>query len=166
MTPFSIRELRRSDAQALLAFETRNRQWFESHIEARDPAFYSLQGVAEHIQGYLSDFAEGVWHPFVVEDASGKILGRANLKNIDSAQRSAEIGYRIAQDVCGQGLATQAVRHLIQEARGRWQLKQLVAFVFKENLGSSKVLEHCGFSLEPASAKGLAGRENRWALAL
>jgi len=166
MTPFSIRELRRSDAQALLAFETRNRQWFESHIEARDPAFYSLQGVAEHIQGYLSDFAEGVWHPFVVEDASGKILGRANLKNIDAAQRSAEIGYRIAQGVCGQGLATQAVRHLIQEARGRWQLKQLVAFVFKENLGSSKVLEHCGFSLEPASAKGLAGRENRWALAL
>ncbi len=63
MESFSVRELKMTDAQALLAFEIQNREWFESHIDARDPAFYSLQGVADHIESYLSDFAIGAWHP-------------------------------------------------------------------------------------------------------
>ncbi|MGH8348944.1 MAG: GNAT family N-acetyltransferase, partial [Pseudomonas sp.] len=40
MESFSVRELKKTDAEALLAFETHNREWFESHIDARDPAFY------------------------------------------------------------------------------------------------------------------------------
>lgn len=166
MNTYRVRELRITDAQALLAFETDNRQWFESHIDARDPAFYSLQGVTEHIQGYLSDFADGRWHPFVVEETGGKIVGRANLKSIDPVQRSAQIGYRIAQDACGQGLATLAVRHLIQEARRRWQLSQLVAYVYEANLGSKKVLMRCGFLLEHPAAGAQAGGESRFVLAI
>jgi ribosomal-protein-alanine N-acetyltransferase len=145
MNAFAIRELKSSDTEALLAFEVENREWFESHIEARDPSFYSLQGVAEHIEGYLSDFAAGAWHPFVIEDSSGRIVGRANLKGIDSSGRSAEVGYRVAQRVGGQGLATRALRHLIQQAQTRWALTQLVAYVYEENVGSRTVLEHCGF---------------------
>lgn len=166
MNTYRVRELRSTDAQALLAFETDNRQWFESHIDARDPAFYSLQGVTEHIQGYLSDFADGRWHPFVVEETGGKIVGRANLKSIDPVQRTAQIGYRIAQDACGQGLATLAVRHLIQEARRRWQLSQLVAYVYEANLGSKKVLARCGFLLEHPAAGAQAGGESRFVLAI
>lgn len=152
MKTFRIRELKSTDAQALLAFETCNRAWFESHIDARDPAFYSLQGVAEHIEGYLSDFAIGVWHPFVIEDCSARIVGRANLKGIDPSMGCAQVGYRIDRDACGQGLATQALRHLIDVAQGRWQLTQLVAYVFKENVGSRKVLGRCGFVLEQPSS--------------
>lgn len=166
MNTYRVRELRITDAQALLAFETDNRQWFESHIDARAPAFYSLPGVTEHIQGYLSDFADGRWHPFVVEETGGKIVGRANLKSIDPVQRSAQIGYRIAQDACGQGLATLAVRHLIQEARRRWQLSQLVAYVYEANLGSKKVLGRCGFLLEQPAAGAQAGGESRFVLAI
>lgn len=146
MQSFNIRELRSTDTQALLAFEIRNRDWFESHIDARDPAFYSLCGVAEHIEGYLADYEMGFWHPLIIEDANQKIVGRANLKSIDSTSSSAEVGYRIDQQLCGQGLATLALKRLIQEARERWVLKQLVAYVFKENVGSRKVLERCGFS--------------------
>ena len=164
MPPFKMRELSRTDTQALLAFETLSREWFESHIEARAPAFYSLQGVAEHIEGYLAAFAAGTWHPLVIEDCSGNIIGRANLKNIDTAQRSAEVGYRIAQDACGQGLATQALRHLIEQARTRWQLTRLVAYVYKENLGSTKVVERCGFLPEQPVADGKAGAERRFVL--
>jgi ribosomal-protein-alanine N-acetyltransferase len=142
---FSIRELSHTDTEALLAFETENRAWFESHIDARAPSFYSVEGVTEHIDGYLSDFARGVWHPFVIEDSSGRIVGRANLKGIDTTARVAEVGYRIAQSACGQGLATQALEHLIGQAQARWALTQLVAYVFPENAGSTKVLERCGF---------------------
>lgn len=148
MKPFQIRELKSTDSQALLAFEMDNRQWFEAHIEARDPSFYSLTGVAEHIDSYLSGFADGVWHPFVIEDATGKIVGRANLKGIDSSLRSAEVGYRIDQRACGQGLATLALKHLIKVAQNRWGLTQLVGYAYPENTGSITVLGRCGFQPE------------------
>ncbi|WP_434706354.1 GNAT family N-acetyltransferase [Pseudomonas sp. Z1-12] len=145
MKPFRIRELESADAQALLAFEIHNREWFESQIDPRAPAFYSLTGVADHIESYLADFAEGAWHPFVIEDSNGRIVGRANLKGIHSSHGCAEVGYRIDQRACGQGLATLALKHLIQEARMRWNLTRLVAYVYESNVGSRKVLERCGF---------------------
>ncbi|WP_328589831.1 GNAT family N-acetyltransferase [Pseudomonas ogarae] len=83
--------------------------------------------------------------PFVIEDSSGRIVGRANLKGIHSPHGCAEVGYRIDQRVCGQGLATLALKHLIHVARMRWGLTQLVAYVYENNGGSRKVLERCGF---------------------
>ena len=164
MESFSVRELKTTDAEALLAFEIRNREWFESHIDARDPAFYSLRGVADHIDSYLSGLASGAWHPFVIEDSSQTIVGRANLKSIDLAMESAEVGYRVDQRVCGQGLATLALRHLIQQAQVRWGLAQLVAYAYKENLGSRKVLDRCGFKLEQPCRDDSPGREERFVL--
>lgn len=166
MEAFKVRELRHTDIDALLAFEIHNREWFESHIDARDPAFYSVQGVTEHIDGYLSDFADGTWHPLVIEDATERIVGRANLKSIHAPEGEAQVGYRIDQHLCGQGLATLALRHLIQQAQARWQLRQLVAYVFKENMGSRKVLGRCGFVLERPAENAAVGGEYRFVLAL
>lgn len=148
MQTFNVRTLEETDIEALLTFETHNREWFESQIDARDPAFYSPQGVADHIQCYLSDFAIGAWHPFVIEDSSKAIVGRANLKNINSPKGCAEAGYRVDQRFCGQGLATLALRQLIQEAQTHWNLTQLLAIVYRSNIGSQKVLSRCGFRLE------------------
>ena len=166
MKSFSVRELKRTDVEALLAFETHNRAWFESHIDARDLDFYSEQGVAEHIEGYLSGFAVGAWHPFVIEDANERIVGRANLKCINALTGRAEVGYRIDQGACGQGLATLALRHLIQEAKVRWQLTQLVAYVFEENVGSRKVLDRCGFLLEQPACTDKTAGECRFVLSI
>lgn len=165
MKSVRIRTLQSTDAEALLTFEVDNREWFERFIDARDAAFYSVQGVTEHIAAYLSDFAAGTWHPFVLEEA-GKIVGRANLKGIDTSERSAEVGYRIAQSACGQGLATLAVRHLIQEAKLHWNLKQLVANVYAANIGSAKVLNRCGFLIEPISRHEGTEHEYRFGLSI
>lgn len=167
MKPFNIRELKFTDAEGLLAFELRNREWFESHIDGRDPAFYSVSGVVNHIQCYLSDFAMGTWHPFVIEDSSERIVGRANLKGISLPQRSAEVGYRIDQHACGQGLATLALNHLILEAQLRWGLSQLVAYVYEENAASRKVLDRCGFLPEQAPGPATGDvRERRFVLSI
>lgn len=164
MASFTVRELKNTDAQALLAFEMHNREWFESHIDARDPAFYSLQGVADHIECYLADFAIGAWHPFVIEDRSGRIVGRANLKNINSPKNTAQVGYRIDQRACGQGLATLALRHLIEQAQLRWRLAQLVAYAYEQNIGSRKVLVRCGFLPEQPFCNDQVGEGCRFVL--
>lgn len=146
-----IRTLRNTDAAALLAFETANRAWFEQHIAPREQAFYSPEGVAAHIAAYLAGHAEGTWHPFVLVDGNGRIVGRANLKDIDTAAGTAEVGYQIARDACGKGLATRALGHLIEQARTRWRLTRLLAHVYDDNVGSRKVLQRCGFLHERAA---------------
>lgn len=166
MKPFEIRELRTSDSHALLAFEIDNREWFEAYIEARDPSFYSLAGVTEHIDSYLSDFASGAWHPFVIEGTTGKIVGRANLKGIDSSGRTAQVGYRIGQRACGQGLATMALRHLIEVAHKHWGLTQLVGYAYPENTGSITVLGRCGFLPEDPPSHESIEDERRFVLAM
>ena len=148
MGPIRIRTLQPIDAESLLKFELENRQWFERHIDARSSAFYSLEGVTEHIASYLAGLDNRTWHPLVIEDSEGNIVGRANLKDINLLERSAEVGYRIAERACGQGLATLAVRRLIQEARSHWNLSLLVANVHAGNTGSAKVLQRCGFSIK------------------
>ena len=166
MRPLKIRTLQSSDAEQLLKFELENRQWFERHIDARSADFYSVEGVTEHIASYLSGLADGTWHPLVIEDSDGQIVGRANLKDIAIAERSAEIGYRIAERACGQGLATLAVRRLIQEARSRWNLTRLVANVYAENIGSAKVLQRCGFVIEHVSHQQETQDDYRFVLSI
>jgi len=175
MDALRIRELEHSDVDALLAFETLNRPWFESHIDPRPSSFYSPHGVQQHIEHYLKGFAEGVWHPFVIEDGEGNgerhIVGRANLKDINTAKGLAEVGYRIAQDACGRGLATRALRHLIEQAQRRWGLEQLVAYAYHTNAGSQRVLTRCGFvadpvNCEPGTSDAQPPRELRFTLRL
>lgn len=142
-----IRTLRDDDDLALLAFEVANRQWFERFIEARDPAVYSPAGIRQHIGDCLASYRQDSLHPFVIAAPDGSILGRANLKDIDQAAGVAEVGYRIAQAAAGRGLATRALRHLAETARGRG-LAQLVAIVSVANPASAAVAQRAGFARE------------------
>lgn len=155
MDGVKIRTLRHDDAARLLEFERAHRHWFEQHIEPRGDAFYSPDGVREHIAGFLDAHAAGCFHPCVLTAADGAIIGRANLKNIVRHAGSAEIGYRIAQDRVGQGLATLAVHHLIALAGSSWQLSRLTALVRVKNAASARVLEKCGFARSAFAENGL-----------
>jgi ribosomal-protein-alanine N-acetyltransferase len=145
-----IRTLQAGDADALLAFETANRRWFEQHVEARAPEFYSRPGVALHIAAYLDDYKHGRMHPCVLLDDGGAIIGRANLRQIDTAAGCAEVGYRIAADQVGRGLAGAALRHLQQLAAGTYGLRRLQAWVAPQNIASARVLEKHGFQRNDA----------------
>jgi ribosomal-protein-alanine N-acetyltransferase len=131
-------------AGALLAFEEANRAWFESFIDARAPEFYSEEGVRQHILGLLYSARAGSASPWLILDEEGAVIGRANLKDVNRTTASAEIGYRIAQSSGGRGVATQAVRHLLQVARGLG-LRKVEALVSETNPASARVLQKNGF---------------------
>lgn len=145
MSTFTIRTLRPDDASALLAFELANRAWFERHIDPRPDAFYSLDAIHAHVAQFLLEHEQGLLHPCIIIDPDGKLIGRANLKDIDQQAHTAEVGYRIGQQHGGKGLATAALRHLIGLAREEWQLTSLKAYAIDGNAASVRVLERCGF---------------------
>jgi len=140
-----IRDLVLADAQDLLAFEVENRNWFEQYVTPRDDRFYTSVGVEDHIRAYLIARQQQRFHGCVVVNDAGKIIARANLREINMKRHSAEVGYRVGQAYTGLGVASEATRYLIQLAYGEWQIQDLRGFVSVQNPASSRVLEKNGF---------------------
>jgi ribosomal-protein-alanine N-acetyltransferase len=133
--------VRLDHAPALLAFERENRAYFAASIPDRGDAFFA-EFDTRHAQLLESQTAgTGYFHLLVAE--GGEVVGRVNL--VDVADGAAELGYRIAQKVAGQGLATAAVRKVRELAATAYGLTKLRARVTLDNPASRKVLEHNGF---------------------
>jgi ribosomal-protein-alanine N-acetyltransferase len=89
------------------------------------------------------------------------VLGRFNLVNIED--RTAELGYRVAQHVAGRGVATATVRNLCQLAATRHGLRTLRAATSHENAASQKVLTKAGFvPVGPADPADVGGKPGTW----
>ena len=72
--------------------------------------------------------------------ADGVLVGRI-VTWLHDGER--EVGYWIGRDHWGRGYATAALRLLLAEVTDR----PIVAYVAIHNVGSRRVLEHCGFSV-------------------
>lgn len=135
-----------ADLEALLDFELRNRLFFEKHINARPPAFYSAEGVAQAIDMALDDAVQDRCYQFLLRTADGNIIGRFNLGGVKRAHfHSAVMGYRMAEDAAGKGYASAAVGHLLEIAFGELGLARIEADARAENEASVRVLVRNGF---------------------
>ena len=141
----AIRPVVAADAAALLAFELEHRAYFESWVNARDPCFYSEQGVADAIAAAEAARAAGLAFQYlVVED--GRIVGRGNPPAVRRAAfHCADLGYRIGEHDGGRGIASRAVALCLDEAFGAHGLLRIEATARPENRGSIRVLERNGF---------------------
>ena len=135
-----------ADIEQLLAFELKNRQFFEANINARPAAYYSAEGVAHAIASAVADAANDRGYQYLLRGATGELVGRVNLANVKRAHfHCAVLGYRIAEDAGGQGYASEAVRKVLDLAFGEHGLHRIEADARAENLGSIRVLVRNGF---------------------
>ena len=138
---FSLIDL--SDAEALLEFERRNRDWFDRFIPPREAEFYSLSGVKQHIRELLLDYHCHEMLPMLIKD-NGQIVGRLNVIEIDYNQSLAQIGYRVGHDHINKGVAHWAVSKIIDQLSDMG-IVQVVAHASPDNPASCRVLEKNGF---------------------
>jgi ribosomal-protein-alanine N-acetyltransferase len=137
-----------ADLDALLAFELENRAFFEATINARPSAYYSREGVAGAIAAAIEDAAQDRGYQFLVKSANGELLGRVNLSGVKRAHyHCGVLGYRIGQSHGGRGIASEAVRQVLEIAFGRLGLRRIEADASIGNGGSVRVLERNGFVL-------------------
>lgn len=135
-------ELLRADhAEALLAFERENREYFAASIPDRGDDYFT-EFAARHAQ-LLQSQAAGTDYFHVLVADTGEIVGRVNLVEVKDA--SAELGYRIAEAVAGRGVATAAVAEIRKLAATAYGLTSLRAKVTLDNPASHRVLERNGF---------------------
>ncbi|HXS63789.1 MAG TPA: GNAT family protein [Streptosporangiaceae bacterium] len=151
--------LRADHAPAVLAFELANRAYFASFISDRGDEYF--EQFAEQHQARLAEQTAGVGAYHVLVDEDGAVLGRFNLSFTEAG--IAELGYRVAQHVAGQGVATATVRDLSQLAATRYGLRTLRAAVSDANAASRKVLVKSGFiPTGPADPAHIGGKPGTW----
>ncbi|MFC9540302.1 GNAT family N-acetyltransferase [Lysinibacillus sp. NPDC056959] len=120
----SINSLKERDAEKLFQFETDNRLFFEQMVPSRGEDYYRFEAFKIKHRELLAEQEEEKSKFYLIRDNSGNIVGRINLVDIDTANKIAEVGYRVGEEYGGKGIGAKALTN---------------------NIASQKVLEKNGF---------------------
>ncbi|HEY2309072.1 MAG TPA: GNAT family N-acetyltransferase [Streptosporangiaceae bacterium] len=151
-----LQRLRADHAPAVLAFERANRAYFTAFISDRGDEFFDQ--FTERHNALLAEQEAGTCAFYVLVGEDGSVLGRFNLYDIEDG--TAVLGYRVAQQVAGRGVATANVRELCRLAAAQYGLRTLRAAVTRDNVASQKVLTKAGFV--PVGPADIGGKPSTW----
>lgn len=147
-----LERLTAAHRDAVLRFETVNRDYFAAAVPDRGDEFFADYPARHAALLALQDALTDIFHVLVADD--GTIVGRVNLTYIDRGE--AELGYRVGRDFTGRGIAAEAVRHVCHLAATEYGLRRLRARVVDDNVASRTVLLRNGFA--PAGETTIDGR--------
>jgi [ribosomal protein S5]-alanine N-acetyltransferase len=151
--------LRSAHAPAILAFELANRAYFAASISDRGDEFF--EQFTERHSAMLAQQEAGIGAYYVLVAEDGSVLGRFNLSFVEDGV--AELGYRVAEEVAGRGVATATVQQMCRLAAEQYGLRALRAATSNENAASQKVLINAGFvPAGPAGPADLGGKHGIW----
>ena len=151
--------LHANHAPAVLAFELANRAYFAASIPDRGDDYFDR--FTDRFSALLAEQEAGACAFYVLLAEDGAVLGRFNLVDIEN--HGADLGYRVAQQVTGRGVATATVQELCQLAAARHGLHTLRAATSHDNVASQKVLTKAGFvPVGPAAPADLGGKSGTW----
>lgn len=143
---FSIRPLTVGDAEAISKAYAQNRRFLQRWEPLRPDSFYTVAGQQELIALAVAEqYASRSF--FWILTSGIEIVGRISLTDVvQGAFQNGNLGYWIADDHQGKGLATAAARFVCDYATTTLGLHRLQAGTLEHNLGSQKVLTRCGFT--------------------
>ncbi|GAP48252.1 GNAT family N-acetyltransferase [Streptomyces azureus] len=154
-----LKRLHAGHAPAVLAFELANRTYFAASISDRGDDFFDQ--FTDRYNALLAEQEAGICAFYVLVAEDGSVLGRFNLYDLEDG--TARLGYRVAEQVAGHGVATATVRELCRIATARHGLRTLRAATSHDNAASQKVLAKAGFvPVGPASPADLGGKSGTW----
>lgn len=143
-----IRLFSNKDASAIfrLSQEKSLGEWIPDQVYENEE---KAAEVIEFLKSQYEPSPDPRTRPFVlgiVLRATGEIIGHVGLSPLTDSQ--VEIGYAIGEAYQGKGFATQAVAAVSKWAVMNCDLEKINGIVACENIGSGRVLEKAGFTLE------------------
>jgi ribosomal-protein-alanine N-acetyltransferase len=150
-----LQRLHADHAPAVQAFELANRAYFARSISDRGDEFFDA--FVDRHNSMLTEQEAGLGAFYVLVADDGSVLGRFNLYGIEDG--AADVGYRVAQQVAGRGVATATLERLCRLAADEHGLHTLKAATSHGNVASQRVLLKAGFvPIGPASPANLGGK--------
>ncbi|MFJ9614063.1 GNAT family N-acetyltransferase [Streptomyces noursei] len=154
-----LKRLHADHAPAVLVFELANRTYFAASISDRGDDFFDQ--FTDRYDASLAEQEAGICAFYVLVAEDGSVLGRFNLYDLEDG--TARLGYRVAEQVAGRGVATATVRELCRMATARHGLRTLRAATSHDNAASQKVLTKAGFvPVGPVAPADLGGKSGTW----
>lgn len=140
--PLRLELVEMCHADALERFELANREFFARHVGDRGNDYFGE--FEQRLASLVDENRTAQSLCFVLVSSAGEVVGRVNLYDIDRPEVT-ELGFRVAESVQGEGVASRAVMAALQVADARG-VGQVVARASTLNIASQHVLENCGFS--------------------
>jgi ribosomal-protein-alanine N-acetyltransferase len=154
-------------SRALLTAELRKPQYFPVLLGAALPTAWPPEAFGQAAQEYFLEQltlggreAAGWYNWYALRKADGTtprtLIGAGGFTGPPDAEGTAEINYAVAEEWRGQGLGTELVAGLVQQAVDTGMVRRLVAHTPPENEAAQQVLRHNGFS--PTGPEDADGR--------
>ncbi len=135
-----------TDVPELTALAVANREFLAPTNPATPDQAYTPAGQEAIVEVALTRHANDLILPHVILDVDGSIAGRINLNSISrGAAQCASVGYWVAQDRNGRGIATAAVSSIVAVGFTELGLHRVQGETFPHNTASQIVLARNGF---------------------
>ncbi|MDT0318861.1 GNAT family N-acetyltransferase [Streptomyces millisiae] len=140
-----LRLTEEGDHTALADAQRRNRTHLAPWSPRRPESFYTAEGQAARIRAGAEEAAAGRLVPWLLVEGD-RVVGAVTLSNVVRGPfQSADLGYWVAADRTGRGLAGRAVAHVCADAGDRLGLHRVAAATLLHNAASQRVLARNGF---------------------
>lgn len=144
--PVRLRPAVLDDAEALAALTRSQREHLGPWEPERPAAWFTEAGQREALEQTVREHAAGRSYAFVITDDADVICGRLTLASVvRGAGQFCSLGYWIAHEATGRGVATAVVGQALQIAFAELGLHRVQAEILPHNHASRRVLEHHGF---------------------
>jgi len=135
-----LRELSVSDVDRLRAYRSDPRV---SKYQSWVPDTFGIQQLA-----CMDPGAPGTWYQAGISlRTTGELIGDCGIHTMDDP-RLAEVGITLAPEFQGRGLATEALRSIIDFLFGELRMHRISASVDPRNLASMRLMQRSGFRQE------------------
>ncbi len=133
------------DVDELGAYWQRNRGHLSPTQPLRLDTFWTVEGQRERVAGTSPDVAAGRLYPFLVRE-DGRLVAEIGLSDVTrGAFHSCHLGYSVDAGRLRCGIATAAVRAVVDIAFADLALHRLQAATMVDNRASQGVLRRCDF---------------------
>ncbi len=154
-----LREFTLQDYKAVYEFNSNT----ALHQYTGDEIIGSLDRAKEIIeQIWLKDYEKygyGRWA--VIYKPNRKIIGFAGLKFLPEINET-DIGYRFLPEYWGKGIASEIAPKILDFGFKKLNLTKIIGIAMPENIGSWKVLEKIGMTLQKTDEYDGDGKMYRW----
>ena len=127
-------------------FEKENREYFERNLPPRLANYFDLEGFKEITRELLREQENHDVYMHLIRDTQGVMVGRINLSVLENNRKTAELGYRIGENVTNLGYASEAVKLVLEKAFTTYGFNRIIAGTAIGNLASQRVLLKNGFT--------------------
>lgn len=128
------------------SFEKENREYFERNLPPRPANYFDLEGFKEITRELLREQENHDVYMHLIRDSQGVMVGRINLSVLENNRKTAELGYRIGENVSNLGYASEAVKLVLEKAFTTYGFNRIIAGMATGNLASQRVLLKNGFT--------------------